>query len=65
MCGYDDINVAYYLHPKLSTIRYPVGKMGQLAAKWVLKNVYNKDVTEIKNTFEPELIIRNSCKSIN
>ncbi len=63
--GYDDINVAYYLHPKLSTIRYPVEEMGYMAARWVIKNVYNKDVGDIQNTFEPELIIRNSCKDLN
>ena len=62
--GYDDINVAYYLHPKLTTIRYPVEEMGKMAAKWVIKNVYKKDVDDIKTTFEPELIIRNSCKKL-
>ena len=63
--GYDDISVAYYLHPKLTTIRYPVNEMGHMAARWVLKNVYKKDVNDIQTTFEPKLIIRNSCKSIN
>jgi len=63
--GYDDINVAYYLHPKLTTIRYPVEEMGHMAAKWVVKNVYKKDIADIQNTFEPELIIRNSCTDLN
>jgi LacI family transcriptional regulator len=62
--GYDDINVAYFLHPKLTTIRYPVEEMGKMAAKWVIKNVYKKDVNDIKTTFEPQLIIRNSCKQL-
>ena len=62
--GYDDINVAYFLHPKLSTIRYPVEEMGKMAAKWVLKNAYKKEIDDIKTTFEPELITRNSCKKL-
>ncbi|MCP4273196.1 MAG: LacI family DNA-binding transcriptional regulator [Gammaproteobacteria bacterium] len=62
--GYDDIDVAYYLHPKLTTIKYPVEKMGLMAARWVIKNVYNKDINDIQHTFEPQLIIRNSCKKI-
>jgi len=62
--GYDDINVAYYLHPKLTTIRYPVDEMGHMAARWVIKNVYNKDIKDIQHTFEPELIVRNSCKNL-
>jgi len=63
--GYDDIDVAYYLHPKLTTIRYPVDEMGHMAARWVIKNVYNKDINDIKHTFEPKLIVRNSCKKIS
>lgn len=62
--GYDDINVAYFLHPKLTTIRYPVEEMGEMAAKWVIKNVYKKDTDDIKTTFEPQLITRNSCKQL-
>jgi len=63
--GYDDINVAYYLHPKLTTVRYPVDEMGKMAAKWVIKNVYKKDIEDIQTTFEPKLIIRNSSKKLN
>lgn len=61
--GYDDINYAYYLHPKLTTVRYPVEEMGRMAAKWVLKNVYNKPM-EISNTFSPHLIVRNSTRKV-
>ena len=60
--GYDDINVASYLHPKLTTIRNPVNDMGHMAAKWILKNVYKKDTDEIQTMFEPELIIRDSAQ---
>jgi LacI family transcriptional regulator len=62
--GYDDINLAYFLHPKLTTIRYPVKEMGKMAARWVIKNVYKKDTHDIKTSFEPELITRNSCKKL-
>jgi len=63
--GYDDINFAYFLHPKLTTIRYPVEAMGHMAARWVIKNVYDKKTKDIQNTFEPEVIIRNSCKQLD
>jgi len=63
--GYDDINVAYYLHPKLTTIRYPVDEMGHMAARWVIKNVYNKHTDPILTMFEPRLINRDSCKKIS
>ena len=60
--GFDDINFARYLHPKLTTIRYPVNEMGHMASKMVLKNVYHKDVDDIKSSFEPKLIIRDSAQ---
>ena len=62
--GYDDINMASYLHPKLTTIRNPVNDIGRMAAKLVLKNVYNKDVDETQTMFEPELIIRDSAQQL-
>ena len=62
--GYDDINYAYFLHPKLTTIRYPVEEMGRMAAKWVLAKVYDKKLT-INHTFSPSLIMRNSTLDIS
>ena len=58
--GYDDINVANYLYPRLTTVRYPIGEMASMAAKWVLKNVYQQDV-QVINTFTPSLVLRDSC----
>lgn len=58
--GYDDINVANYLYPRLTTVKYPLKEMASMAAKWVLKNVYKQDV-ELTNTFIPNLVLRDSC----
>ena len=58
--GFDDINLANYLYPSLTTIRYPVEEMAAMAAKWVLKHVYKQDVA-VKNKFLPELVLRDSC----
>ena len=59
--GFDNINFANYLYPKLSTIHHPVNEMGRMAAKLVLKDVYKtKNIGEIKHLFEPSLIVRES-----
>lgn len=58
--GFDDINLANYLYPSLTTVNYPVEEMAAMAAKWVLKNVYKQDVA-VKNKFLPELVMRDSC----
>ena len=58
--GYDDIDVANYLYPRLTTVKYPLKEMASMAARWVLKNVYNQDV-RLENKFVPALIHRDSC----
>jgi len=63
--GYDDINLAYYLHPKLTTVKYPIEEMARMAAKWILKNIYKKKIDRIVNTFLPELVVRDTCKKLN
>ena len=61
--GYDDQVFARYTYPTLTTIKNPIAEMGSMAAKWVLKEVYNINTAEIiHNTFEPKLIIRNSIE---
>ncbi len=58
--GYDDINLASYLYPRLTTIKYPIEEMAAMAAKWVLKNVYQQEL-EVIRSFTPKLVLRDSC----
>lgn len=61
--GFDNINFSHYTYPKLTTIDYPVAEIGQMAARWILKTVYQKPIEELKSLFTPELIVRNSTSS--
>jgi LacI family transcriptional regulator len=58
--GYDNVNFAYYTYPKLSTIDYPISAMGKMAARWVLRDVYQYDSDGVQQLFEPALITRDS-----
>lgn len=58
--GFDNVNFAYYTYPKLSTIDYPVSAMGQMAARWVLKQVYQQSSINVQQVFDPHLIPRDS-----
>lgn len=60
--GFDNNIFANYLYPKLTTIDNPIYEMGHMAAKLVLKNVYQAKVPEIKYIFSPRLIERDSIK---
>ena len=61
--GFDNVIMSRYTFPHLSTIDYPIGEMGRMAAKWVLKNIYQQDDIEIIHHFEPSLILRDSVKA--
>jgi LacI family transcriptional regulator len=63
--GFDNTIFARHLYPKLSTVNYPVDKMGKMAAAWVLKNVYKNDHLLIDNLFKPELITRDSISTLD
>lgn len=58
--GFDNVTFARYLNPKLTTIDYPMVEMGQMAARIVLKDVYDIDGAKIRNLFEPKLVERES-----
>lgn len=59
--GFDDLIFARYTYPTLSTVQNPIKQMGQMAAFWVLKTLYEQTVpVEITNSFEPRMIIRDS-----
>ena len=59
--GFDNLILARYIYPKLTTIDYPIGEMGRMAARWVLKHIYQQQALTLKNVFEPALVCRESA----
>jgi LacI family transcriptional regulator len=61
--GYDDIPIARFLSPLLTTIRQPLTDMGGAAAEIALARL-NGQETEVVRRFEPQLIVRESVRRI-
>jgi len=61
--GFDNVEFTNFLNPKLTSIGCRIKEMGLMAARCVLKNAYGESDLEIKNTFEPDLVLRESVKS--
>ena len=61
--GFDDIKIAPYLQPALTTIRQPIEKLGATAVELLLEMVKEKSAPEPLPRFliEPELMVRDSC----
>jgi len=63
--GFDNIIFAQHTYPKLTTVDNPINLMGHMAAKLVMKNVYQKKDLTITHFFEPTLIVRDSTSNID
>jgi DNA-binding LacI/PurR family transcriptional regulator len=63
--GFDDIIVAEYFNPRLTTVRQPLYKMGSAAAELLIKRIQSPDDPYAQDIwFEPELIVRESTTSV-
>jgi LacI family transcriptional regulator len=63
--GFDDIIVAEYFNPRLTTVRQPLHKMGTTAAELLVKRIQNPDLPFQQEVwFEPELVVRESTAGV-
>ena len=58
--GFDDIRIAVHNNPSLTTVRQPLEKMGEIAARTLLKRLEDHGYWVPKIAIEPELVIRDS-----
>jgi DNA-binding LacI/PurR family transcriptional regulator len=59
--GYDDIPIAAYTTPPLTTIRQSATESGKLAGEMLIRLVRGEKVEERKVRLEAELVVRESC----
>lgn len=58
--GFDNVFFTTYMNPALSTVHYPIDVMGRMAARCVLRDVYDRKDMDIQNHFEPRVVRRAS-----
>src|SRR5271170_247969 len=58
--GFDDIKMAPYSNPPLTTVRQPLLKMGEIAARSVLNQIKNSEDYVAEILIEPEFVVRKS-----
>jgi ribose operon repressor len=62
--GYDNIALASYLSPPLSTIHQPKKELGELAVKTLLEKIKNTSTNNRTLTLEPHVVLRESIKML-
>jgi len=63
--GFNDIELASFVYPTLTTIHQPMLEMGGLAVKMLLRIIEEGEFNQRKIVLKPKLIIRESCKKTN
>ena len=62
--GIDDIQIAAFISPRLTTIRQPLKEMGAIAATTLLQRIQGEEVPE-ETVVQPELVVRESTACLN
>jgi LacI family transcriptional regulator len=66
VCGFDDIPVAKYLSPSLTSVHVPIHELGAMAISRVFDRLQKRTKGDAAHIFVPTtLSIRNSCKKLN
>jgi len=60
LVGFDDIPIARYTSPKMTTVRYPIVSMATLATELALKGAAEQLSEGISHCFMPTLVRRHS-----
>jgi DNA-binding LacI/PurR family transcriptional regulator len=58
--GFDDIQIAVHNLPSLTTVRQPLQRMGELAARTLLSRLEGRNGFEPEITVEPDFVVRRS-----
>jgi LacI family transcriptional regulator len=58
--GFDDVPLAVFSNPQLTTVRQPLQRMGQIAAKTLIDQIEGKEKFQAEIVIEPALIVRAS-----
>jgi len=58
--GFDDIQSAAFNTPSLTTVRQPLGKMGEIAAETLIQQIEGQEETPPTIAIEPTLVTRES-----
>ena len=61
--GYDDIPMAAYSHPPLTTIRQPMQEVGETATRKLIELIDNPSSEREEILLKTKLVRRGSCRS--
>ncbi len=64
IAGFDDIDIAAYCNPPLTTVRVPAYEIGRLAIKVVLDMARTGNLDAQRYCLDTSLVVRHSCRKL-
>ena len=64
LVGFDDIPLARYVDPPLTTVRLPAGELGRQAGHMIVALIQNGEAPPGSTLLETELVVRASCGAV-
>jgi DNA-binding LacI/PurR family transcriptional regulator len=64
IAGFDDIDIAAYCNPPLTTVKVPAYEIGRVAVKVILDMARSGNLDVQHYCLDTSLIIRNSCRKL-
>ena len=61
VCGLDDIDIAAYFNPPLTSLKTPCYEMGQMAANIMISAIESQTPLKVQYLLDTELIVRRTC----
>ncbi|MNE59336.1 HTH-type transcriptional repressor PurR [compost metagenome] len=61
LVGYDNVALAQYMSPPLTTVNQPKEELGRLAVTRLLARINGERIDNRMITVDPDLVIRDSC----
>jgi DNA-binding LacI/PurR family transcriptional regulator len=61
LAGFDDIDMATFVTPMLTTVRQPLDQIGREAVDALLTTIHNPDALPYRNIVPTHLVVRESC----
>jgi LacI family transcriptional regulator len=58
--GFDDVPLAAYFHPTLTTIRQPIYDIGKMLSQMLVKIIEGEELAERQIILQPKLVVRES-----
>ena len=65
LVGFDDVPLARYIDPPLTTVRLPAAELGRQAGQMIVRLIQNGEVTPKNTMLETELVVRASCGAVS